>query len=252
MTLGTPGGSVPAYVEARLREPIPAGCEVLAGSTPVAAFGNPATSRVATLGINPSKLEFQDGRGNELTGSKRRFETLTSLCVDQLIDADLQTVQRVWDRCTGYFHGNPYTGWFNRLDEILQGVGASYYADTACHLDLTQWTTSRKWQDVDGGARATLVAADREFLRAQLENEPIELLLLNGRAVVNAFRDSLGGTLKQEPDAIADGIVTTSIFTGSFGDVRVVGWSTNLQSSFGVTRVLRVKLATRIGELGGP
>lgn len=252
MTPGTPRGSIPAYVEARLREPIPADCEVLAGSTPVAAFGNPTTSRVATLGINPSKLEFQDGKGNELTGAKRRFETLTSLKADQLADADHLTVQRVWDRCTHYFHGNPYTGWFNRLNEILQGVGASYYADTACHLDLTQWTTSRKWQEVDGRARATLVAADREFLRAQLENEPIELLLLNGRAVVNAFRDSLGGTLKQEPNAVADGSVTTSIFTGRHGDVRVLGWSTNLQSSFGVTRILRAKLAIRISELSNP
>jgi hypothetical protein len=47
-------------------------------------------------------------------------------------------------RCNSYFHGNPYS-WFARLEEVLQAIGASYYEDTACHLDLTQWATDPTW-----------------------------------------------------------------------------------------------------------
>lgn len=40
------------------------------------------------------------------------------------------------------------------------------------------------------------------------------------------------------------------MFDGSaLGSVRVVGWSTNLKSSFGVPNELRDELANRVGQL---
>jgi hypothetical protein len=46
-----------------VRRPAPV-AEVVAGSTPVIAFGDPGAATVATLGINPSWREFlaDDGR----------------------------------------------------------------------------------------------------------------------------------------------------------------------------------------------
>ena len=35
------------------------GCHVIAGSTPVVAFGDVRRARVATLGLNPSRAEFE-------------------------------------------------------------------------------------------------------------------------------------------------------------------------------------------------
>jgi hypothetical protein len=94
------------------------------------------------------------------------------------------------------------------------------------------------------------VAQDSVFLLTQLRREPIELLFLNGRAVLNAFRSVLHGDLKLVGE-IADRAVRTKLHVGTIGEARVIGWSTNLQSSFGVTTELRNKLAVRIAALVG-
>jgi len=243
MILASERDRVPPYVAARIRRPPPSDCRVLPGSTPVVAFGDPHSARVATLGLNPSRIEFEV-KGVELDGQARRFETLRSLGVDSLTDADADVIERVWRRCNGYFHGNPYR-WFNRLEEMLHPIGASYYDGSACHLDLTQWATDPTWGKLAPRERERLVADDADFLRQQLRTEPIQLLLLNGRAVIDAFHAVLGGQLKPA-GTVADGSVTTRLYTGDLDSIRVIGWSTNLQSSFGVTRTLRTQLAAHL------
>ncbi len=51
----------------------------VAGSLPVVFFGDLVTARVATIGLNPSPQEYLNPAGEELTGNRRRFETLASL-----------------------------------------------------------------------------------------------------------------------------------------------------------------------------
>ena len=241
---------VPPYIQERIRRPAPEGCFVLPQSTPVVAFGNPHLARVATLGLNPSRIEF-DVKGIELDGVARRFETLGSLGVNRLFDAPDAAIGRVWERCNRYFHGNPYS-WFLRLEEMLKAVGASYFEDTACHLDLTQWATDPTWSGLGRRVQERLVADDAGFLREQLRCEPIALLLLNGRSVLTAFERTFGGHLRLVDTPVTDGGTTTKLYEGDVEGVRVLGWSTNLQSSFGVTRVLRVKLAERLAMLAPP
>ena len=160
----------PSYVADRIRQPAPLGCNVIPGSTPVVAFGDPQHARVATLGLNPSRIEFEE-RGVELDGPNRRFETLRSLGMATLKDANDTTFARVWGRCTSYFHGNPYR-WFDRLEDALAGVGASYFDDSACHLDLTQWATDPTWGKLTSKARQHLVAEDSDFLLTQCGPSP--------------------------------------------------------------------------------
>jgi len=237
---------IPGYVVERIRRPPPTSCFVLPGSTPVVAFGDVRLARVATLGLNPSRVEFKEP-GVELEGPLRRFETLQSLGIERLEDAHDDAVLRVWQRCNDYFHGNPYK-WFNPMEEVLLTVGASYFGDTACHLDLSQWATDPTWNGLPDVVRKRLTSEDVEFLLTQLRSERIALLLLNGRAVVDTFCSVLKGQL-ESVGTIADRSVTTKIYVGTFGNARVVGWSTNLQSSFGVTKELRSQLAQRVAEL---
>ena len=243
----SPDAAIPAYVAERIRRVAPSDCNVLRGSTPVVAFGDPGRSSVATLGLNPSRVEFEK-RGVELDGRLRRFETLRSLGVAGLDHAPDEIIGLVWHRCNGYFHGNPYR-WFNRLEEILNAVDASYFGDTACHLDLSQWATDPTWNGLTRNARERLVGNDADFLRMQLQSEPIRLLLINGQAVLTAFQTVLGGRLVREPETVGDRSVTTQLYSGSIGDVQVIGWSTNLQSSFGVTNVLQMKLADSVRRI---
>jgi hypothetical protein len=91
---------------------------------------------------------------------------------------------------------------------------------------------------------------DANFLWTQIETEPISLLLLNGRSVINAFIRAYGLTLKPGGQ-VRDGTVTTTFLRGETGNVRVIGWSTNLHSSFGVTPHLRSSIAAHLATLAG-
>src|SRR5688500_4061408 len=117
---------VPQYVDARLRHVAPDNAFVVAGSTPVISFGDFTAATIATLGLNPSRNEFLAGDATELDGELRRLETTASLGVDSLATAPDELVARAWFGCQQYFKRRPYE-WFNPLEQILKGIGASYY-----------------------------------------------------------------------------------------------------------------------------
>jgi hypothetical protein len=76
--------ALPDYLIERVRRAPPADSSVVPGSTPVVAFGNARAAAVATLGLNPSRVEFLDRAGNELPEPRRRLETLRSLALTGL------------------------------------------------------------------------------------------------------------------------------------------------------------------------
>lgn len=242
--------SIPAYIEARIRQPIPADSFVVANSTPVLAFGRMREARVASVGLNPSKNEFLGRNGNLLVGAEQRLATLPDLGVTRLTDAPASTMSAVFAACNGYFARNPYRRWFDQLERVLLPLGASFYAGSACHLDLVQWATNPVWRALPRTVIARLVAADREFLRHQLSDEHIRIVLLNGIGVIRAFAAAFNCTLHQLPTPLSDRTVTTQIMHGrAFNDVLILGWSTNLQSSVGVTNVLRERIAHTVAKL---
>jgi hypothetical protein len=240
--------TMPAYIAERIRRQPPEGHGVVAGSTPVVAFGDFRRARVATLGLNPSKSEFLNKYGQELTGADRWLATLASLGVDSLDHAPDAVVAEVLADCTGYFQRNPYRRWFDQLQRILDPLGVSYYNGSAAHLDLVQWATDPVWRHLSPLTRARLLRDDATFLRQQLENEQIAVLLLNGRSVIAQLQHAFGIPLAVS-HRITSGRLTTELVTGILGRCAIVGWSTNLQSSFGVTGELRRQLADGVATL---
>src|SRR5205814_429172 len=108
---------------------------------------------VATLGLNPSRLEFVDASGRLMTGMVARFETLSSLGVSTLHTASPEILAHALQSCHSYFGRNPYRRWFDTLDDISSGLGVSYYDGSACHLDLAQWATDPTWGKLTPAAR---------------------------------------------------------------------------------------------------
>lgn len=241
--------NIPAYVIERIRRVPPAGSCIVPGSTPVVAFGNARVARVATLGLNPSRVEFLDRAGRELPEPRRRLETLHSLGVSRLADTSEETAARVVAGCNAYFQRNPYWQWFRPLEEVLVCLGASYSAGSACHLDLVQWATDPTWSGLSESIRQRLIAEDAAFLQRQLSEEHIATLLLNGRGVLNAYVGAYKLDMKPVR-VIADRSVRCEILAGTGPrGLQVIGWSTNLQSSFGVTKELRRTLAKAVAEI---
>ena len=69
---------------------------IVNNSTPVVVFGNIEKSKVATLGINPSKNEFLDNLNALLSGDQKRFETLNSLEASDLSNlTDIQVKKKI-------------------------------------------------------------------------------------------------------------------------------------------------------------
>lgn len=241
---------LPDYIVARLRRPFPDGAPVVPGSTPVLSFGNVSEATVATLGLNPSRQEFLNQKGRELSGAERRFETLSSLGVNSLESATEAELHRVVNACNNYFSGKPYRLWFNQLEPVLKSAGASYYDGTACHIDLVQWATDPVWGKIKNrDVRATLIEEDAPFLCNQLKVGSFKLLLINGSGVVQQFERMTGiklrwaGVVKGTSAATHMSVGVLPIGT------RVVAWSVNIQSSCGVCNELRAALASRVGEL---
>lgn len=240
--------SVPPYIEERIRAVPPDDVCVVPGSTPVVAFGKVSGAWIATLGLNPSKQEFLDPRGQELTGHRRRFETLASLGIEEHYSLTDEHVHQVFAACNTYFDRNPYRRWFDQLEAMLLPLGVSYYDGTVCHLDFVQWATDPTWGKLPREARQGLLNRDRQFLRQQLENESIRILLLNGASVIKEFQAAFNCQVDKHR-VLEIGRQPTQIFTGRIFDrILTVGWSINLQSSFGVSNELRARLAETVAE----
>ena len=233
----------------------PQALPVIGWSCPVPFFGHLESSRIGTVGINPSNREFVGADGNELQ-SDRRLPTLGSLGLTRWADADYRAVRTVIEACTGYFEVNPYSGWFDVLNDLISGTGCSYYAprSTACHLDIVPWATPQKWGVLGPSARRSLVDAASETLASLIDSSALQMLVLNGREVVRQFAhmagiafeavEVSGWELPRSNGAHVPGIAYTATidqvgYTSLGRDVRVVGYNHNLQSSFGVTSKVR-------------
>lgn len=227
----------------------PHGAPVVPGSTPVVAFGDPQRAEVATLGINPSRVEFARD-GVILTGDDRRLATIESLGATQLDSLTDDQVLVVLRDCANYFDRRPYGLWFNPLDRLIKtATGCSYYDRSACHLDLVQWATDPVWGDItDRGMRRTLLDDGVPHLRAQLEHDNVRLVLLNGRSVLKQVVETGLATL-EEVDSLARNPYPCRLYYGESRGVRWVGWSTNLQSSPGVSNEFKARLAASVAEL---
>ncbi|AUX47580.1 hypothetical protein SOCE26_091020 [Sorangium cellulosum] len=249
-----------------------ANSSVIPWSCPVLSFGSLKTSRIATLGLNPSNREFVDESGIELDGPERRFHTLKSLNIARWSEATVRHMRLIEESFHTYFTRNPYDIWFRKLDRVISMAGASYYGTNAnaCHLDLIPYATACKWTSLSRKERAALVAAAGSTIGHLLRISPVNIVVLNGSSVVHSFAQVAGVRLQESvmpnwslPRKSCSDVVGIA-YTGKVRtvanvelnrDVLVLGFNHNIQSSFGVTaEVIQgigdwIKFATR-GVIG--
>lgn len=237
---------------------------VVTWACPVPFFGQIDRARVATVGINPSNREFVATDGTELDGLERRLPTLASLALSDWSQATGGDVRTVTQACLRYFERNPYRLWFDVLERMLNRGGFSYYSGPrAAHIDLVAYATASKWGRLDLAVRKQLIARGRKTLATVIRDSPVELLVLNGRSVVNEFVASAeielcaievpAWTLPRSAGLGVVGIRYSGILRSVAGidlerPVRVIGFNHNLQSSFGVTTTVMRRIGQDVGE----
>jgi len=230
---------------------------------PIPAFGDHTRAKVATLGLNPSNLEFVDNNGKELDGSQRRFHTLKSLEISEWSEVQKVHLQLITDSCKNYFSRNPYNFWFKPLNEIIAGLNASYYNYTASHLDLVPYATTVKWAKLSSHQRGSLLEFAGDSLGLILRESPIRLLIVNGQGVINNLQKVSGVIFQREPKtkwALSrngnkkvmgysfKGVMKMISKIDLNKEVFVLGFSHNIQSSFGVTGKVRKEIQNWVSK----
>lgn len=238
--------------------------DVITWGAPVPVFGAIDNSLVATVGLNPSNREFVDNDGSELFGSERRFHTLASLGLTSWADAEAWHIEQVIQSCERYFYGNPYDRWFRRLDQILKGTGCSFYDqdNVACHLDLIPFATESKWTSLSRQKRIGLLEVAGDTLSLLLRESDIQVLVLNGKSVVDYFQRISQGALKARvmkswslprrkgsvQGVAYSGVICELGGAGFDRDITVLGYNHNIQSSFGVTNDVICAISDWVGR----
>lgn len=234
---------------------------IIESGCPIVSFGDISISRVATVGLNPSNLEFFDNFGIELDGIQRRFHTLHSLQLSTWNEINEAHVSLIAQRCKEYFSRNPYDQWFKKLDYLISGANYSYYfpSNNACHLDLVPFATFDKWGTLTKTEQNFLITEYSDTLGKILSLSPIEFLILNGNAVVESFSKISNVELKKKemeewslPRIKSSGVIGISYIghvTNIGGidlnkKVTVFGYNHNIQSSFGVTKKVQSSIRT--------
>jgi hypothetical protein len=129
---------------------------VVQPTIPILFFGDSeryfrSQRRVITVGLNPSRAEFPDPDRLSRFPAAR---VLTPTAQDSASDV-------IYLRAlNGYYRTDPYRGWFNAFEPLLQGLGCSYYdgsANTALHTDLcSPLATDPTWSRLSDTQRAAL------------------------------------------------------------------------------------------------
>ena len=242
----------------RVMAPYPKNSHIVPYSTPVVSFGNPETSTVATLGINPSSREFLNDGMNLLSGTEKRLVDTEVLGLSREIESlNAEQAEEVIKGCFSYFEKNPYK-WFSRLEEyVLSPANASYRLsddiniEQACHLDLIQWATDPVWRNIENkGVKEDLLESDLEFLRFQLTNYEFKKLFLNGGEVVKQFEKlGLAKLTEVGKTSFQSGKSKSSLYRGKYGDTEVWGWGLNV-GQFEITLSNLEDLSNWIGDGG--
>ncbi len=162
--------------------------------------------RVVTVGLNPSRKEFPAGepfRRFPLAEGSRDREGPSYL-----------------DAMSAYFHTDPYRGWFNAFEPLLNGMETSFYAgvgdaSTALHTDIcSPIATDPTWNDLDKADQAALMDHGRPLWRALLEELRPQIVVLSVRKeyldhiefapitnweVIHTFRRTSNGDFRRKP-----------------------------------------------------
>lgn len=112
---------------------------------------NKSKVKVVTVGLNPSNKEFRERDGDPYSTSLR-FPTYKEGNANTLTSA-----------LNAYFKTNPY-GWFKAFENVLNGMGASYYDNDnypcrALHTDIcSPWATDPTWSKLPQEKKEALYA----------------------------------------------------------------------------------------------
>jgi hypothetical protein len=209
----------------------PPNAPIVQGSTPVVAFGDCTTARVATLGINPSYEEFQDSTGQILKGNGKRLVDHETLGGDFRLGLSESQAEKVVAGCSTYFSKRPFD-WFDEIERVvLKPNGVNYRSGEACHLDVIQWATNPIWSKIPNQKEcSSLLESDSEFLKFQITSQGYDFIFLNGNTVIKQIKSLNLVKLRHSGfTPFGHGLRRSQLWLGELGNTKFIGWNLNIQ-----------------------
>jgi hypothetical protein len=204
-------------------------------TTPIIYFGNYDMAKSCTISLNPSDKEFIDNSNVLLDlNNRQRLCSRKRLRKNDCDELTNEEANIVLNYCDNYFNLKPYKLWFNPLDFFIQNFGNySYYNNTCVHLDLVQWATTPKWNDVPQNIRQKHLETDLPVLKYLL-NKNFEVMFLNGKTVVENVSKCLNLNIQNKKTIFRNANGNESelyIYYGKYNKINIVGWNLYLQSA---------------------
>lgn len=227
--------------------------KIINWASPIISFGDVMNCEIATVGINPSNIEFLNNDGIELKGHNLRLQTLNSLNLKNWNNTDNEHLDKILDYSNNYFTNNPYDKWFKRLDNLWNAEGYSYYfpSSNVCHLDLVPYATYNKWGELSANHKEQLLMVSKNILGNILNESSIRTIILNGQSVVDGIQSLTNKRLTKEdqPEWNIKHNNNKEVrgysykgYIDNIGDIEfdkpilVLGYNHNIQSSYGLTK----------------
>ena len=240
--------NVPDYIERRMRLPVPEGCCVVdnheGNPVPMCSYGNVRKARVAVINLNP--------------GSDKKPHTTNRY---YLANQPLSTLQRIYHAHNTFFDWFWKFPLFGRLEIVLKECGFSLggarnrvnpaQESSAVCLELSQWTTWPEWGGLGGDVKEKLLNDGVPFLQEIIEqNQHVELLLGNGRGVLNTLQDRFSVKFEYvgSINITKAETKTVEVYRGNLLGRQFVGWSEFLPRS-GMTNLQLAELGRWVCEL---
>jgi hypothetical protein len=164
----------------------PAGLDIISGSLATVCRGNVESAKVATIGTISSKYDFIDKAGKLLEGEKQRLATFSSLGISSAAELNAQHADQIYHSCLNYFRNDDIHPTYKYLDNyVLNPLGFSYFDNTACHLDIVPWVTTKGWNRLKENEKYALLGYGIYHLMEQLCSHNIETIMVNSYRTAN-------------------------------------------------------------------
>jgi hypothetical protein len=157
-------------------------------SMPILYFGDAiayhgSQFKVITVGLNPSYSEFP------AQSPFLRFPDAKHFDLEESIDIEIYLTS-----LNNYFNKSPYRSWFDSsFEEILRGIGASYYSGrslTALHTDIcTPLATKPTWSGLTKTERAPMEFNGKKLWHNLMETIRPDIAIVS---VAHDYLDSIG------------------------------------------------------------
>ena len=202
--------------------------------------------KIITVGLNPSDKEFRENTEQPFS-TELRFPHFQS-----------DKPKSLTATLNAYFKTNPYKRWFNAFENVLNGIGGSYYDKEkypyrALHTDIcSPWATTPTWSKLSDEEQEMLYAeGHREWVKLIEKLNPDIILASIAKKYINRLGIESTGKMICRFDRKNDGTprkYPVEVICYKYCDKPLINCSLLCNAHTGLSKESKIQIATEINR----